>query len=418
MSGWARARRSLADVGPDVAPALVVTTVGLLEVRSAAAEAPGAVGELVVLVMATAVAVGLWRRAPTAALAVVWVTVLAQVAADMPPLLTQASVALVAYGTARWGRHAVLVAAGVSLPLAVLAGLVVLQSGLYLPAATGTVGQLAVPLGQVVHTLEVDAVGVTTVLLATTGLLVIGLPWGAGVIVRSLVRARRSQETARAAATREAETAEVALLRSQQAQLAADVHDVVGHSLAVILAQAESGQYLPDDDPARLKRTLSVIATSARASLVDVRDVLRVVHDPATGPGRAHAGALDELVTGVRRSGHPVVLAETGRPRPMAPDVADVAYRVLQEMLTNALRHGRPGTPLQVHRAWGDELQMAVTNQRPSSEPTDPDPPAPAPGSGQGLPGMRRRLASVGGRLDVAASATTWTTTAHLPVRE
>uniref|UniRef100_UPI00202959FE sensor histidine kinase n=1 Tax=Actinotalea sp. C106 TaxID=2908644 RepID=UPI00202959FE len=361
---------------------------------------------------------GLWRRAPTAALAVAWVTLMAQVAGDVPPLLTQASVALVAYGTARWGRHAVVVAGGLSLPLAVLAGLGVLHSGLYLPAATGTVSQVAVPLGQVVHALEVDAVGVTTVLLATTGLLVIGLPWGAGVIVRSLQRARRSQEMARAAAAREAETAEVALLRSQQAQLAADVHDVVGHSLAVILAQAESGQYLPDDDPARLKRTLSVIATSARASLVDVRDVLRVVHDPATGPGTAQAGDLDDLLAGARRSGHPVVLAETGRPRAMAPDVADVAYRVLQEMLTNALRHGRPGAPLQVDRAWGDELQLAVTNHRPSPEQTDPAPPEPAPGSGQGLPGMRRRLASIGGRLDVAASTTTWTTTAHLPVHE
>uniref|UniRef100_UPI002027E1E3 hypothetical protein n=1 Tax=Actinotalea sp. C106 TaxID=2908644 RepID=UPI002027E1E3 len=64
MSGWARARRSLTDVGPDAVPALAVTVVGLLEARSAAVEAPGAVVELTVLVVATAVAVGLWRRAP------------------------------------------------------------------------------------------------------------------------------------------------------------------------------------------------------------------------------------------------------------------------------------------------------------------------------------------------------------------
>ncbi|MBI9113665.1 sensor histidine kinase [Sanguibacter suaedae] len=415
--GWARARRALADVGPDVVPALTVAVLGLMEARSAAVGTPGSGVPLGALVVAVAVAVGLWRRAPTAAATLAWVTVMVQVAGDVPPLLTQASVALVAYGTARWGRHAVVVAGGLSLPLSVLAGFLVLQSGLYDPPDTGNVSQVAAPLGEAVGALDVGGTSLVTVLLTAAGLLVVGLPWGAGVTVRSLVRARTSQEKALAAETREAETAEVALLRSQQAQLAADVHDVVGHSLTVILAQAESGQYLPDDDPARLKRTLAVIATSARASLVDVHDVLRVVHDPATGPGSTHVGDLDELLTGARRSGHPVVLAESGRPRPLEPDVAGVAYRVLQEMLTNALRHGRPSASLQVRRDWGDELRMSVANDRPVTEPGQPAASVAETGSGLGLPGMQKRLASVGGRLDVTATATTWTATAHLPVR-
>ena len=111
------------------------------------------------------------------------------------------------------------------------------------------------------------------------GFVTLAVPWLAGLALRFRTRAsesRVSQVAAEAQAGRaqqETEQArEIARLREEQSRLARDVHDVVGHSLAVILAQAESAQFLPDDDPAALKQTMATIATSARSSLQDVRD--------------------------------------------------------------------------------------------------------------------------------------------------
>ena len=197
-----------------------------------------------------------------------------------------------------------------------------------------------------------------------------------------------------AAEQQRAQAQRLAVLREEQARLARDVHDVVGHSLAVILAQAESGHYLPDEDPARLKQTMENIATSARKSLQDVRQILATTGgsaEPAAGvalPGAAHpgggwpaaggsaastgdrtrandparAGDLGQLINDVREAGVAIHTTVVGCDRPLPPDLAVVAYRVLQEMLTNTIKHGRAGEPVHVARSWGDGLTIEVTN--------------------------------------------------------
>ena len=227
-------------------------------------------------------------------------------------------------------------------------------------------------------------------------------------------------EEAAAGAWRETEHArEIAHLRDQQTHLARDVHDVVGHSLAVILAQAESGQYL--DDTAKLKKTLQTIATSARSSLQDVRQVLSSTQDTTMGPG--DAGWFDGLIAGVRGSGHEIVATELGTPRQLPRETAAVAYRVFQEMLTNAIKHGRRDQPITAERHWpaaqpaggvADTLRIEVTNM---TEASGHD----GAGAGRGLDGMRRRLEAIGGHLDVRRreqpAGTTFTVTAYVPVR-
>ena len=195
------------------------------------------------------------------------------------------------------------------------------------------------------------------------------MPWLAGLVLRATARARISEvrqeeaEADAARAQRETEQArEIARLRDEQTTLARDVHDVVGHSLAVILAQAESGQYLADDDPAALKRTLATIATSARSSLQDVRRVLSGGPDPAPD-----TDAYEELLEGVRAGGHEVAAAEVGRAAAAAPELEVVAHRVVQEMLTNALKHGRRDRPVHVERHWPEgswdrDLRIEVRN--------------------------------------------------------
>ena len=245
----------------------------------------------------------------------------------------------------------------------------------------------------------------------------------AGPRLRGLADRRPRSDAARA--QRETEQArEIARLREEQARLARDVHDVVGHSLAVILAQAESAQYLPTTTRRGSEDDDGDIATSARSSLQDVRQVLLPGEH---GRGR-RAARSSSLVDGVRASGHEVVLTEVGTPQPLPPELEVVA---LPGAAGDAhQRHqARPPRPAGVRRAalarrrraTGD-LRIEVRNVEAPTRPRR-DPAAPARRRpGQGLDGMRRRLDAVGGRLDVrrrerADGEPTFTVTAWVPVR-
>jgi signal transduction histidine kinase len=260
--------------------------------------------------------------------------------------------------------------------------------------------------------------------VAVVALALLGLPWLAGLAVRFAARARDSRASQVVAEEQAAEAAratdqarEIAQLRDSQARLARDVHDAVGHSLAVILAQAESAQYLADE-PDRLRQTMANIADSARASLQDVRQVLTPGESPPQAPR-----ALETLVAGVRSSGHEVVLRELGTHQPLPPDLEVVVYRVLQEMLTNAVKHGDRDEPAFVELHWPDgafagELLIEVRNVVGAV----PDETAPIATAGRGLDGMRQRLEAAGGRLDVRlreapeGGRPTFTVSAWVPV--
>ena len=381
---------------------------GVWEVTTADIRTSMARSDQILFVCGFAVAVAASRLRPSLALGLLWVLALLQVWNDVPLLLVELSVAVIAYGCGRYGSVATLVLSAASVPAVAL--LLVLSYGAGLDV-------LEVPAANEVYYSALGADSLRSllarVLLFGTALLVV--PWLLGVLVRVLRREAVTRAEQIETAKERDQAAELADLREGQARLARDVHDVVGHSLAVILAQAESAQYLPDEDPARLKQTLATIAGSARTSLQDVRHVLGATGD------RPPSGGLDTLIEGVRASGHEVISTEVGEPRPLPPELATVAYRVLQEMLTNAIRHGRRDEPLHVERHWQDELRIEVRNvidmagveTRPLQAPDGP----PAPGNG--LEGMRRRLESVGGRLDVRPRTgegdPTFTVTAWLP---
>lgn len=394
----------------EVGLTVAVLLLGVSEMTQSAPQSRVGWGVFALIVAATAAAVGLCRRVPALALLLVWVVFGLQVITDTQVLLTQLAVAIVAFGAARWGSTATLLVSGLSIPAAVgaIVAVFILGNLYYFPLPSLSEYRL---LTETVFSLS-DAwqAGV-----AVLGMVVLGAPWLAGLALRFNDRAAASRtsqlaaqaETARA--THDAEQArEIAQLREDQARLARDVHDVVGHSLAVILAQAESAQYVQDADTQKLKQTMENIATSARSSLQDVRRVL--TPSPAE---TAQPGSLDALVNGVRESGHEVVSSEVGSPQPLPPELDVVAYRVLQEMLTNAIKHGRRDEPVFVERHWEGELRIEVRNVI--------DAEGEESVSGQGLDGMRRRLESVGGRLDVRrrveAGRATFTTTAWVPVR-
>lgn len=349
------------------------------------------------------------RKAPGASLLVVWLVSGLAVVNGLQVTLVQLAVVFTAFGTARWGSPVVVFLSGLSMPVAAAIAAVSLNLTEHDPARLWS-------LVEIVGYERAARVGDLSwlVLIGLAGVALLGVPWLAGLAMRFRDRAQESKAS-QVAAERGAARAqlaaeqsrEIAQLRQEQARLARDVHDVVGHSLAVILAQAESAQFLEDADTQRLRQTMENIASSARSSLQDVRQVLTSTPADTTQPG-----SLDTLVTGVRESGHEVVSSEVGARQPLPPELEVVAYRVLQEMLTNAIKHGRRGEPVYVERHWEGELRIEVRNvidQESSAAP------------GQGLEGMRRRLESVGGRLDVRRrdepSGATFTATAWMPVR-
>ncbi|MFN8074683.1 MAG: histidine kinase [Kineosporiaceae bacterium] len=389
--------------GPEGALGLAWLVLGLLEVSQRGlilGDRDVAAG--LVMAVAMAAAVGLHRLRPALALGLVWGACVIQVTFGLDVLLVQLGVAFVAYGTARYGSASTVWISGVSVPVAGLVG------SLYL-------ARQGVPVPDLVLGRDpgrfVPWIGPTLLLLvaATT---VVALPWMLGLLLRTrdrLVVGRREQaDTERLRALAEEQrlhAEEVSRVREQQARLACDVHDVVGHSLAVIVAQAESAQYLPDD-PARLKETFAAIAGVARVSLRDVRRVLSTAPDDAPAPP---PGGLDDLVEGVRASGTLVRDVQSGTPVDLPPDLALVAYRVLQEMLTNAIKHGVPGEPVTVNRLWqSDGLLVEVSNRRASA----------TSGRGGGVEGMLRRVAGVRGSLRVLEDETTFVARAWLPLGE
>ncbi len=409
---------------PDLALAGAVLVVGLVE-ASRARPFWQDWWDLALVVAGIATAVGLSRRAPGAAVGLVWVVGLLQLASDTPVLLVQASVAAVLFGAARWGSPAVVLLSGLSIPLGAAAVVLLGASEVYDALAAFFDYSSVVDSAYRFGTSWQVAAGVL-------GMLALGSPWLAGLVMRFVFRAEQSRvsqvaaEEDAARAVQESEQArEIARLREEQARMARDVHDVVGHSLAVILAQAESAQYVPDADTEKLKQTMATIATSARTSLQDVRQVLTTTQ-ASTASGRT--GGLDSLVDGVRSSGHEVVSTVVGQPRPLPPELETVAYRVLQEMLTNAIKHGRRDAPVSVERHWEGELRLEVRNVvAVPDDATQPmravveAVPAPVAAPGRGIDGMRRRLEAVGGRLDVRrreeAGGPTFTATAWVPLR-
>jgi signal transduction histidine kinase len=132
---------------------------------------------------------------------------------------------------------------------------------------------------------------------------------------------------------------------------------------------------------------------------------------------QAPDGGLDALLASVAASGAQLQLQTMGQPRALPPELEMVAYRVLQEMLTNALRHGDREAPIVVTRVWADRLGIEVRNAVPEEEPT-----VPGGYRGAGVPGMTNRLAAVGGTFDLsrhrADGREVVTATAWLPLRD
>src|SRR6185312_3917202 len=187
----------------------------------------------------------------------------------------------------------------------------------------------------------------------------------------------------------------------ERSHIAREMHDIVAHSLSVIITQADGARYASVQDSAIATGTLATIAETGRNSLQDMRRLLGVLRGDEIGSTRPLPTLADveTLVDTVRRSGLDVQLERFGQPRRLMPAGAELtAYRVVQEGLTNVLKHAGPGASAQVRLDWtvrGLELQINDDGRGAAADPS-------TAGSRQGLTGMAERLALYDGTVEAA----------------
>ena len=251
-------------------------------------------------------------------------------------------------------------------------------------------GMLAVALGGAAQAVT-DPTTLLGVAIAAGGLALAA--WTLGDLRRvRLAYVASLEERAERLERERAQQAELAAA-AERARIAREMHDVVAHSLSVVIAQADGGRYAAASSPAAAE-VLSTIAATGRTALADMRRLLGVLRESSAVPTapQPDVDAVPELVDGVRRSGLPVSLVDVGERRPVPAAYGLAAFRIVQEGLTNVLKHAGPGTPTTVALRWTDEaLELQVDDEGTL---------APVPdGGGHGLDGMRERARLFGGEL-------------------
>lgn len=224
--------------------------------------------------------------------------------------------------------------------------------------------------------------------------LALALAWGIGVWLRNSRAAEAERRRRVAEDTRAAE----------RTRIARELHDVVTHHVTAMVVQAEAARYLTAA-PDRLDQTLTAVTDTGRRAITDLRQLLDLLN-PDHGPDARtpSVGGLRTLVEQTRRAGQPVEFTEQGVPVESAGGTGLVAYRVVQEALTNALKyaHGSP-TSVQVHHG-EREITVEVSTDGSGTDGSGPRAGFPA-GSGRGLAGVRERVDILGGEFSAGRRA-------------
>jgi signal transduction histidine kinase len=244
------------------------------------------------------------------------------------------------------------------------------------------------------------------------GVVLWGGTWLAGDRMR-LRRERMAELEERAVrAERDAERERLLAAAEERGRIARDLHDSAGHAINVILVHAGHGRLQIDRDPERAREAFQTIEDVARETVGEIDQMVRVLREDASLPGEVEPppglAALDGLVERHRATGLDVTVSANGDRRPLPPAVDRGAYRILQEALTNAARHGAGSATVEVAFS-EDALELAVLN------PISADRAGRPPGGGHGVAGMRERAALLGGVLKAGHRAGGYELRTRLP---
>jgi signal transduction histidine kinase len=295
-----------------------------------------------------------WHRvAPVGSAVVVVAVVVGYVVAGLPygPVLVLP--VLACFAVARFGS------AAQAVPTCVAAGL-------------GLAGALWTRLDGV----HLDAAA--ALLVAWPGVFV-AVPALAGALVRT-----RARSAARERAALLARGADEERLR-----VAREVHDIAGHGFAVVAMQAGVALTVLDEEPAQARLSLEAVRATAERALHELQAALDTLHADAPT-----ADDVPELVDRIRSAGLPVGLSVTGDAGAVVPEVSTAVYRLVQEALTNVLRHAGP-TAAEVAIGYGDEVAVEVRDHGAGGDGAD---------AGRGLRGLRERVERLHGRFTAAAA--------------
>jgi signal transduction histidine kinase len=264
------------------------------------------------------------------------------------------------------------------------------------------------------------AVGAVAVFLANTGpldddildyLLSVATAWLLGYGVW-LNRARTSLLADQAAQlTREQAAQTQAAVRQEQTRIARELHDIVAHRVVVMVAQAGASVRMFDADPQRARHALKSIEILGREALTEMRRLLGVLwtHDEGSKAPQPGLADLPDLIAQIERAGLPVELRISGQPRTLPAGVELSAYRIVQEALTNTLKHAGPARAEVELRYHPDLLEVRVDDDGQGSSSLLK--------AGQGLVSMRQRAALLGGEVSLGPrSGTGFQVAAKLPV--
>lgn len=356
--------------------------------------------------MATALA--LRRLSPPLALGLVWVTALIQVFFDIGPDPLNLAILPVLYATASYGR-----------PFLKWAGLVSSFAGaflmsvyvwwqlfIYFAESPDSVPNLsyAIPIFVFIFFLSSAA---------------FALSWTLGLLAKIWRTSRESNQARILAERARIDAQQSVVVEQERNRIARDMHDVVAHSLAVVIAQADGARYARDTDPSAVDVALANISATAREALGDVRILLGQLRYSQTDAPQPVLADLDRLYGQLRSAGLALLVEASGAPAPLPGGVQLAVYRIVQEALTNALRHGATDGDSTVRFTWQPEsLHIEISN------PIDPEAVAAAArdesatASGHGLAGMTERATLVGGRIGATANGAQFVVEVTIPVTQ
>ncbi|MEV7663384.1 histidine kinase [Paenarthrobacter sp. NPDC089316] len=230
--------------------------------------------------------------------------------------------------------------------------------------------------------------------------------WAAATSVRQAAANRLAREQAE---SRLESTADALVIEQERNRIARELHDVLAHSLAVITAQADGIRYVHRSEPELVEEAAHVIASSARGALQETRRLVQSFGSELEGPAPG-AAELPALAKRLQSSGMPVELRADGL-EGLSPVQDLTVYRIIQESLTNAFKHGdrKAGATVTVARD-SSGLQLKIRSRL-----ADGGTEVPSSGTGRGIPGMRERATAAGGRLTTATNGQLFEVEATLP---
>jgi signal transduction histidine kinase len=255
-----------------------------------------------------------------------------------------------------------------------------------------TIAAAAVLLLATVHMLSGPSSLLGTENLTLTSLGGLAIAAGDASRSRKAYIASMEERTRRAEYYREQEARR--LLTEERLRIARDLHDAVGHRLALINVQAGAADVLAGTDVASARAALAHIRQAGRAALDDIAVTIGLLREPGEFPGPGDPGIdeVPQLIASFGGAGLRVDYQIRGQPRELPPQAGLAAFRIIQESLTNVRKHARSPDARVLLEFRPDTLTVTVRNHGPVAEPCS--------ASGHGITGMRERAAAAGGRLD------------------